>query len=451
MGSQGIITKLKNLRGAQINPRSEWLQNSRALLLSQIKNTLPARPERPLVTETIWERFVDWLPNRTVYAIVRPALIILIVIAVGTSSWITTVDAAYEALPGDWLYPAKRAVEKTQVAVAVFMGDAKAETKVHLRLAERRAVEANKMVKQRQTDTSKKAEAVTAVVKDLQGELASINNALTATSASSSSALSAETAKEVKNNTERIETVLKDVKSSLMVVSPGDPASAREVAQAVNETKDLVKDVAVKAVASMVASHLNGDQTVSSAEVRQELNKVLESATTDVGESKQSVDGVKTSMAAATTEVKNLTAEAVKQSGPAAATTTAQLTQQLSTVSNQTVAAVLKTEAVSAEVAKKVGEAKELLSTGELSKVVDTIKAVNEATKAAEKISDTALEKAQTVLPAVQVIKDGSGASTIVPSPSSTSIIDIKSVTVNGDISLTSTLKIVSTTVTINR
>ena len=47
-----------------------------------------------------------------VYNFVRPMATLLIIAMVATSGWIATVDASYNAIPGEWLYPAKRATEK---------------------------------------------------------------------------------------------------------------------------------------------------------------------------------------------------------------------------------------------------------------------------------------------------------------------------------------------------
>jgi hypothetical protein len=53
-----------------------------------------------------------------------------------------------------------------------------------------------------------------------------------------------------------------------------------------------------------------------------------------------------------------------------------------------------------------VGEAKEMLTSGDFSGVVSSLKGINDASREVEKISQNSLEKVQAVLPLVQVIKN---------------------------------------------
>ncbi len=398
MGNQDLIQQLKSLRRAEINPRKEWLESNRALLLSQINNTLPPASLRSKTDrwQNVWSAMSVFVPQRIVYTIVRPMAVVVIAALIITTGSIGAVDAAYQALPGDWLYPAKRAGEKTQVVVAGLIGGKNAETKLHAEFAKRRAVETRQIITRDDPGT---VAQVVATVADLKNEISTLSQSLNDERKNVGTSLPSDVVREVKQNAEQIKTVLQDVKISLNTTSSPETQAA---SQAVSETKDLVKDVSLKAVGVIVSKHLDGDQSISKDEVTNVLGKTIQDAALEAGDAKQNVSGVKIIVDAAKVEVKNL----VNDDKTQGVTTTQQFVDKLAAVSNQTVAAVLKTEAMSAQVDKNVSEARKLLSDGDLNKVVDKLKEANETTKEAEKISDATLQKAQTVLPIVQVIKD---------------------------------------------
>ena len=408
MRHRALIQQLKSSQSTDVNPRAEWLKSNRALLLSQITNTLPVAKEertyRKQHWQTIWSALSIFIPERIVYTIIRPIAVVLIAAIIVTSGSIGAVDAAYEALPGDWLYPAKRVTEKTQVAVAAFIGGKNAETKLHVEFAKRSAAEAKKIITQ---DGPNKTNQVASTVADLKSEISSITQRLDeANGAGNGTQLPVEVVQEVKQNAEQIKGVLQDVKNTLSATTSLENSA---LSKEVSETKDLVKDVSVKAVAVIVSKHLDGDQAISKKDAQDSINATLQDVVADTGEAKQNVDGVKTVVETAQTEAKGLASDAKKQSNSELATSTQQFADKVTAVANQTVAAVLKTEVVTAEVDKKVIEAKALISSGDLNKAVDRLKEANEASKAIEKISDNTLEKAQAVLPAVQMVKDSVG------------------------------------------
>ncbi|MBI5729114.1 MAG: hypothetical protein HY983_02655 [Candidatus Magasanikbacteria bacterium] len=402
--SERIVEQLKQLKYGTINPQTDWVARNRALLLSQIKNTIPERPAVK-TTEKMWAGLSIFFPKPLVYNVVRPVAVLLIVALVATTAYSGTVKASYETLPGDWLYPAKRGVEKTQAAVLSVIGDATAQTKLHVEFAKRRAAETKQI--SGSSDPEKVAKmAVT--VGDLQSEMNSINSKLEETK-SANGTLQATVAKDIKQNSEQIKNVLQDAKDNL-ALSPNveNKALSREI----SETKDLVKDVSVKAVEVLVAKHLEGDTSVSKEEVKQEINNALQTSVNEVGVSKQNVDGAKVILESVKGAVADLKSEAQKQNNSDLVSSTKAFSDKVSTATNQTVAAVLKTEAASAELDKKVSEAHEFLNKDDLAQAVGKMKEANQASKDVEKISDKAIEKTQTILPIVQVMKDTAAAAT---------------------------------------
>ncbi len=394
--SRNIIRQLKALKHETVSPREAWLQSNRAVLLSQIKNTLPTEETREARLEKLWSGMAIFLPRQMVYSVIRPIAVLIIVSLVASSTYSGTVKASYESVPGDWLYPAKRLSEKTQGAVISLLGDTNTETKFHVTLAQRRAEEVSQIIK---NDAPNKATQVSAAVAELKNELATITDKL-----EGDTGVQAVVAKDVRQDTEAITQALQTVKNELLLSNGGEEGAylAKEVA----ETKDLAKGVSVKAVEKLVTKHLSGDNSVTTDEVRQVVDAAITNVAVEAMESKQTVDGAQTIVDTVKTQVADLNAEAKKQSSLETSVANLELTKKVSDIVNQTKDAVIKAGAVSVEVDKKIVEAREAVISGDLTGAVDKIKEVTEVAKEAEKISETTIIKTQQVLPVVAVIKD---------------------------------------------
>ncbi len=395
--SQNIIAQLKELKHGEVKPRQEWLENNRALLLSQIKNTVNEQDQK-INLDNVWNTLSLFMPRMVVFNVMRPLTVLLVVTIVATSGWVASVDASYNALPGDWLYPAKRAAEKTQVAVASMVGMKSTETKLHSEFAKRRASETKQIVA---SNDPKKQEKVKAVMSDLKNEISNVNQNLDEIKiASAGNAVSADVVKDVKQDTDQVKNTLQEVKTTLLITSnQADSTSTKEVAQSVNEVKDLAKDVSAKAAEVIVTKHLEGDKSVTTEEVKKELNTTLQSATTDAQQSKQSVAGAQAVVTAAKIEAKDLSDKPASNS-----TTTALLNQKISEVSTATNNAATQNKIATDNVDKKVNEAVDALNKGDLSKVMEKVNEANTATKEAEKISDKMVSDVQKLVPVAPVI-----------------------------------------------
>jgi len=400
-----LISQLKMLKHGEVNPRAEWLASNRELLLSQIKNTIPAKNnEEKVKIGNFWSSLSIIFPQKFVFNVLRPVSVLLIVLSVVTSGWISTVDAAYETLPGDWLYPAKRAAEKTRVVVASVMGDKKSETKLHAEFAKRRAQETKKIIAS--TDPDKKAMASQSVT-DLKNEMKNVNDKLEEIKNDTGTQLSADLVKEVKQNTEQIKNAMQDVKDTLIITSS---TINTQLTQEVNEAKDLAKDTAVKTVEVVVSKHLEGDTALSKEEVNQVITNTLQTVVKDMAESKQSVESVSKVMDAVKTEVKDLVKEdnGNKKNGENTSSTQqlVEISDKIKTMATDSKEAATKAEAVTIATDKKIIEVKEMLAAGDLTKVMDKVKEVSEVTKEVEKTTDITLKNVQSVLPIVDIVKD---------------------------------------------
>lgn len=437
-----ILAQLKSLKDTGINPNPEWVARNRALLLSQIKNTV-SKEAPNFAFENVWSWLAIFMPRNMVYAVVRPVAVLVIVAMVGTSGAIAAVDASYEALPGDFLYGAARAAQKTQVAVASLIGGKSAEAKARVKVVQSLAAKTQKIVK---INDGKKAERLAIAVADLKSEISTISSNLDDSQVNTASSIKSDVVKDVANNSGQIKNVLQEVKNDLLTsTSTADLALTQQVNDVTNSTKDL----SVKALGVLVANHANGDKDTSTDDVKSALVTAAQVTATDAGVSKQNVDGVKTMVDGVKNEIKDIASDASKKNSTSTPVAAALVTQ-INNVSNQTVAAVIKTEVVTHEVTQKASEAEQFAQNGDFQKAIDKIKEASDASKVAEKISDATLVKAQAVAPVVQVIKDGNMPVVVTIGGPVTGVFDVSSTnTAMGVVMVTTTPKFSTTTATV--
>jgi len=396
-----IKSQLKNLKHAGVKPRSEWLQNNREVLLSQIRNTVSHEAKPAFKIESFWPALSIFLPQTFVYNFVRPVAVLLIVVMVGTSGWIATVDASYESLPGDWLYGVKRVGEKTQSAVVSMTGNKTADTRLHAEFAKRRAVEVKKIVAS--TDPSKKAK-VNEAMADLKSEIKVVNANLDKAKLASSD-VSAEVIKEVKTSADEVKAVLESVKDNLQTASSTDLAAANVITE-VKEMKDLAKDTAVKAVGMIVDKHLAGDNTVTKEEVKKELDKTMASAASEITENKQNMDSVKIIIDSAVTEAKGFVADSKTTSSTVATSTAQDFSDKITNIASTTKSAAVQTDAAVTNGDKTMAEGKVLIGQNDLAGALSKVQELNTASKESEQIKDATLQTAQAILPITNAMKD---------------------------------------------
>lgn len=387
--TQTVVRQLKTLKHGVVAPRAEWKAQNRAMLLSQIKNSLPEKNNSKL-TEKLWAVFAIFLPQSVVFGLVRPLAMFVVVALVAPSLYYGTVLASQESLPGEGMYSAKRYTEKIQKTMVSLLGNQQAQTQLHVTFALRRANETNKIIIT--NDPKQMAEAASTVA-DLKEEINSISTSLEESSAVA--------VNDIKKNTEQITGVLKDAKNNLLIAAAN--TSTKALANEVNSTKDLAQDVSVKAVQVLVNKHLAGDQSVSKDDFKAALNSAAQNSVDSVVASQQNVEGAKTIVETATTEVKDLSADNKKSL--ALASSTKALGDSLTNASSQTQVAAQQTDVVTQAVVKKAGEVEQLVGSGDYAQAIDKIKELSQTSKEVEKISDTTIEKTQNALVQVDLFK----------------------------------------------
>lgn len=246
------IKSTREVRGAG-SPRPEWLKTNRDILLMQVKNSIhtEARPATRFSTQNLWQFLDVFLPARTVYYVVRPAVAVLLIVGMMFGGWVTTVSASYNSLPGEYLYAVKMATEAVQVAVA----PKPVETKLHAEFAVRRAQEVSRIVSNAES-SPEKVKRVEATVKSLQKELDSAKGGLKDLKESGSKADAADAAKVVGEKAVEVGRVIEQTKNQVspmntpvVVITPAAAAAAKSAAEAVNkESETFAKGVGVAGV-----------------------------------------------------------------------------------------------------------------------------------------------------------------------------------------------------------
>lgn len=250
MMKNNLISQLQELRHGEVSPSADWVAKNRAVLLSQIKNTIPHTARVPM-SEQVWSAMSLFLPRQVVYSVVRPVAVFFLVSLLGLSGFVATSSASNEALPGDRLYPVKIALEKTKVALTETVGNENARTQAHIEYAKNRVTEI-KRITSNSTDPDKNFHIAEAV-SNLKEGVERVNNSLNQN-------LSGDVIKDVKTNTDQVKSALKEVSSNLETASTTNDDNASLNKELV-ATTNLAKDTAVKAIEVFVQKV--DDKTVS--------------------------------------------------------------------------------------------------------------------------------------------------------------------------------------------
>lgn len=144
MRKKDLLKQLNNLQ-TKIKPDSKWLKSNRDILYSQIK----AQVTDVRAKQSVWSVVFN---NQVLKSVFKPVAGFAAIMLLILSSWIATVSATKNSLPGDFLYSLKLTTERVQVNLTV--NDEK-RTNLELEFAERRLDEVQK-VSETPNDENKK-------------------------------------------------------------------------------------------------------------------------------------------------------------------------------------------------------------------------------------------------------------------------------------------------------
>ena len=202
MDDQTLIAKIKDLK--TIQPDENWVVFCRQEIQKNIEKVQPE--ETPQLNV-----FAGW--SRLLMPVLRPVGTVLGILLLLTSGSAMVVAAAQKSLPGDWLFPAKIALERIQMKL---VADDTERTKLEGEIIGRRAQELSQIMSQ--TSSLKEAK-VEQAVQEIKAQLSNAGEQLPklkekARKKTESGKL-VEAAKSVQENTNKLEQALSQAKNNL--------------------------------------------------------------------------------------------------------------------------------------------------------------------------------------------------------------------------------------------
>lgn len=404
-----LVKQLKSLRHENINPDQEWLKKNRNLLLAQIKNTAVINKSvgsKSFSTYKLWSGLSVFLPHNFVFKVVRPVMAMFLILGLGMGSWIATVGAAQQSMPGDLLYTVVRVDEMTRAGLAAVVGATGTETKMRVGFAKRRAEESKKLVS---TNNPDKIKQVTGVVRDLKKEIEKVNNNLQEVEKQDKennhdNKVKAEVVSSINKETKEIKNILVGVKADLNVSSS---TNSRTVVSEVELANSAVKETAVKAVEVLVSKHLQGDDTVSKQEVKQAIKSQIESNAKETVINKNVLENVKEEVKAVFITASTSASTSIDRVGVTTTNAQGSLDKNqlnkagVEEVTKKTAEAVVEVQQASTEVNQKVSQAEKLLSEDNLNQAIKVVREVSDVAKKADQTTKETIESLQVTVPTV--------------------------------------------------
>jgi hypothetical protein len=129
-----LVRKIKKLQ--RIEPNASWLESQRSFLLYEISR---------LKTESKRERSILAFPLFNFSKIFKPAFAFALtsIVLVSSVATVGVISASQGTLPGDFLYPVKTAIEKTQLT---FSSSPESRTKLSIKFATQRIDEFTQLI-----------------------------------------------------------------------------------------------------------------------------------------------------------------------------------------------------------------------------------------------------------------------------------------------------------------
>lgn len=297
MNSRAVKKQLASLRHGhdRIAPDSAWVLRNRALLLSQMNNTVDARPVAFSVraAKYVSQAARLFLPQNII-ATARSVSFVSLAALVAVGGWIASVSAAQNSLPGDALYNVKRASEKTELLVASVVGGEKSKVKTLLKHASNRVEEYRK---------SKTPDQAKVAIQSLKESIASTSKSLDQAGAESApdAVLLAQTVNE------KTEELLDSLHVPSTNDSPGMTmvgTAAVDLEEELGEATHLIEVAGVRAVQVLAEQTLAGNEGVSEADVKATVEKKLDDLVS--GFSALNKDAAVVTTAVASTSLQNV-------------------------------------------------------------------------------------------------------------------------------------------------
>ena len=255
----------------RIRPDAAWVARTRETMLKTIRHDAIKQP-----VTTSGARFrafiLAYVPRSSVEFIRGPVMALASVFVVLLGGSLASVTAAEGSIPGDLLYPVKLATEQARIFMEP---EAPNQLRLKAEFAERRGQEIKQLAAA--TPSPKHTQQIKDTADMLKQDLDAVKLQLHAVAAESSPSQAASAAKDVNDRSDRLASVIKDIKG---VVSP-------EIKQSFTEVQVAAVNTSVKAVQVMIETHDDpaAAKVVSTDDIKRAVTdrvQGLEASITDV-------------------------------------------------------------------------------------------------------------------------------------------------------------------------
>ena len=202
--------------------------------------------------------FADYLgywKSNIPHVVLRPVAMAASICALIVSGWVTTVNASFDSVPGDVLYPVKLATERLQLSLTA---TSNRRAKLHTEFAGRRLQEINQV---RDSSHPDKEDRVKVAVESFKKELAFANDDLNAVKDNSEDATGL--AIEIDQRTDEYKTLLARTQE----------VSSQEEKPVIESAQQAVEEAGVKVIDTLVQSNESGENEVSGDALKQNFRE----------------------------------------------------------------------------------------------------------------------------------------------------------------------------------
>jgi len=227
-----VVKKIKELK--RIHPDSSWLVSQKSFLLSEISRTQNEKRKPSLVGHIF---------DFNIFKILRPnfAIALIVIVLISSLTTVGVISAAQNSLSGDFLYPVKTVLEKTQLT---FSPTQESKTKLSIKFATQRMDEFTQLINkpEKKKDTEKTVKKFTTQLVNVQEGIDKLKEKNTEKAA--------EVAKLVKAQTPAYEETLIEASEQLAYILPEDKEDLKknidealvEVNKIEKANEELIKD-----------------------------------------------------------------------------------------------------------------------------------------------------------------------------------------------------------------
>ena len=273
--SKELIKKLRSVKmqGGLVNPDRVWVAENRAKLLinareSAMQMQAEAQPEKsPVKFVEHFRTGLNIFFSRRVLSFARAGLTVFLVGAVAVGSWIASVSASFDSLPGEIMYNVKMANESTEMIVTNMIGSEKDQVSMILKHASNRVDEY-----QRSGSDEQATKSIESLKKKIESSSKSLEEA-----EKKSPTTAIEVARVIEEKTEEI----------LVALSKEESVSGTKLSlqNDVTNVEGLIHDAGIKAVEMIVKKVEQkevGEDVITTDEVKKTIAKRLDQLVSDV-------------------------------------------------------------------------------------------------------------------------------------------------------------------------